>query len=33
VRPDGHVAFRCAGTDLGGATAYLHRWFTARSSS
>jgi hypothetical protein len=27
VRPDGHVAFRCAGTDLNRATAYLERWF------
>jgi 2-polyprenyl-6-methoxyphenol hydroxylase-like FAD-dependent oxidoreductase len=33
VRPDGHVAFRCAGTDLGGVTAYLQRWFTVRSTS
>jgi 2-polyprenyl-6-methoxyphenol hydroxylase-like FAD-dependent oxidoreductase len=34
VRPDGHVAFRCAGTDVGGASAYLARWFPspARSS-
>ena len=31
VRPDGHVAFRCGGTDLGGATEYLSRWFIARS--
>ena len=33
VRPDGHVAFRCAGTNLDGVTAYLHRWFIAHSSS
>jgi hypothetical protein len=33
VRPDGHVAFRCAGTNLGGMTAYLQRWFTVRSTS
>jgi hypothetical protein len=26
VRPDGHVAFRCAGRDLGGLAAYLARW-------
>jgi 2-polyprenyl-6-methoxyphenol hydroxylase-like FAD-dependent oxidoreductase len=31
VRPDGHVAFRCGGTDLTGATQYLDRWFTPRS--
>lgn len=30
VRPDGHVAFRCGGSDLIGATDYLNRWFTAR---
>jgi 2-polyprenyl-6-methoxyphenol hydroxylase-like FAD-dependent oxidoreductase len=27
VRPDGHIAFRCAGTDLSAATAYLETWF------
>ena len=27
VRPDGHVAFRCAGRDLGAVTRYLDRWF------
>ena len=26
VRPDGHIAFRCWGTDLHGATEYLNRW-------
>ena len=26
VRPDGHIAYRCAGTDLDGVTAYLSRW-------
>lgn len=31
VRPDGHVAFRCAGTDLRGAAEYLSRWFPADS--
>lgn len=25
VRPDGHIAFRCAGRDLGGVTMYLDR--------
>lgn len=29
IRPDGHVGFRCAGTDLTGASDYLHHWFTA----
>ncbi|HEX8904777.1 MAG TPA: FAD-dependent monooxygenase [Longimicrobiaceae bacterium] len=28
VRPDGHVAFRCAGRDLAGLEAYLRRWFS-----
>ncbi len=27
VRPDGHVGFRCAGTDLSRATRYLDQWF------
>lgn len=27
VRPDGHVAFRCAGADLRAVTTYLHEWF------
>jgi 2-polyprenyl-6-methoxyphenol hydroxylase-like FAD-dependent oxidoreductase len=27
IRPDGHVAFRCAGTDLAGVGGYLRRWF------
>jgi 2-polyprenyl-6-methoxyphenol hydroxylase-like FAD-dependent oxidoreductase len=31
VRPDGHVGFRCAGTDLAGAIEYLRRWFTSTS--
>ena len=26
VRPDGHVAFRSAGTDLGGLESYLAQW-------
>jgi 2-polyprenyl-6-methoxyphenol hydroxylase-like FAD-dependent oxidoreductase len=29
IRPDGHVAFRSGGTDLGGPAAYLAQWFTA----
>jgi 2-polyprenyl-6-methoxyphenol hydroxylase-like FAD-dependent oxidoreductase len=32
VRPDGHIAFRCLGTDLSGATEYLNRWFGVRFS-
>jgi 2-polyprenyl-6-methoxyphenol hydroxylase-like FAD-dependent oxidoreductase len=28
VRPDGYVAYRCAGLDLAGLEAYLSRWFT-----
>ena len=27
VRPDGHIAFRCAGADLAAATAYLDKWY------
>jgi 2-polyprenyl-6-methoxyphenol hydroxylase-like FAD-dependent oxidoreductase len=27
VRPDGHIAYRSGGTDLGGAERYLTRWF------
>lgn len=27
IRPDGHVGFRCAGTDVDGAREYLERWF------
>lgn len=27
VRPDGYIAFRCAGTDLQGVFDYLTRWF------
>jgi 2-polyprenyl-6-methoxyphenol hydroxylase-like FAD-dependent oxidoreductase len=30
VRPDGYVAYRCAGRDLSGVEAYLARWFIAR---
>src|SRR5262249_8989258 len=26
VRPDGHIAYRSGGTDLGGAARYLARW-------
>jgi len=29
VRPDGHIGYRTAGTDLTGLTRYLHRWLTA----
>jgi hypothetical protein len=31
VRPDGHVGFRCGGTDLTGASEYLHQWLIAAS--
>jgi 2-polyprenyl-6-methoxyphenol hydroxylase-like FAD-dependent oxidoreductase len=27
IRPDGHIAFRCAGTDLASVGDYLRRWF------
>jgi 2-polyprenyl-6-methoxyphenol hydroxylase-like FAD-dependent oxidoreductase len=27
IRPDGHIAFRCGGTDLSSVRAYLERWF------
>jgi hypothetical protein len=30
IRPDGHIAFRCLGSDLSGATEYLNRWFDVR---
>jgi hypothetical protein len=26
IRPDGHVGYRCAGTDLDGLQRYLSRW-------
>jgi 2-polyprenyl-6-methoxyphenol hydroxylase-like FAD-dependent oxidoreductase len=31
VRPDGHIAYRSGGTDLGGAERYLARWFPGAS--
>jgi 2-polyprenyl-6-methoxyphenol hydroxylase-like FAD-dependent oxidoreductase len=31
VRPDGHIAFRCGGTDLAAVTNYLAQWFTPAS--
>ena len=27
IRPDGYIAYRCAGTDLNGVQEYLDRWF------
>jgi hypothetical protein len=30
VRPDGYVAYRCAGRNLAGVEQYLARWFIAR---
>jgi hypothetical protein len=32
VRPDGHIGYRCAGTDLAGAERYLARWFLRSAS-
>jgi hypothetical protein len=29
VRPDGHIGYRCAGTDLDGLRTYLTRWQVA----
>ena len=31
IRPDGHVAFRCGGTDMARVTEYLQHWFTTAS--
>lgn len=31
VRPDGYIAFRCAGTELRALEAYLSRWFSSRT--
>ena len=30
VRPDGHIAYRAAGTDLDGLNVYLDRWLSSR---
>lgn len=30
VRPDGYIAFRCAGSGLGAVVGYLSEWFTPR---
>lgn len=30
VRPDGHIAFRCGGTQVNGVAQYLARWFAER---
>jgi hypothetical protein len=27
IRPDGHIGYRCGGTDLNGLQRYLTRWF------
>jgi hypothetical protein len=32
IRPDGYVAFRCAGTNLDGVERYLGRWFQRRAT-
>ena len=31
IRPDGHIALRCGGTDLSAVTAYLDQWFNPTS--
>jgi len=31
VRPDGYIAYRCAGTDLRAVQQYLSRWFPGAS--
>jgi hypothetical protein len=33
IRPDGHIAFRCSGTDLTAVAACLGQWLTAKSES
>jgi len=33
LRPDGHVGYRCGGTDLRGTERYLARWFPGASSA
>jgi hypothetical protein len=33
VRPDGHIAYRAAGTDLTGLERYLARWTLSRSTT
>jgi len=33
VRPDGYIAYRCAGMDLRGLDGYVSRWFPPRESS
>jgi hypothetical protein len=33
VRPDGHVGYRCGGTDLRGAARYFTRWFPGAHSA
>ena len=33
VRPDGHIGYRCAGTDLHGVSEYLARWLPSRTST
>jgi hypothetical protein len=30
IRPDGHVAFRCAGRDLNPTIGYLRHWFVTQ---
>jgi hypothetical protein len=33
VRPDGYVAYRCAGAELEGVTRYLAAWFSPAAPS
>lgn len=31
IRPDGHIAYRCAGSDLRGVAGYLDRWLPSQA--
>jgi hypothetical protein len=33
IRPDGHVGYRAAGTDLDGLQQYLNRWLPRPSAA
>jgi hypothetical protein len=33
IRPDGHIGYRCGGTDLRGLERYLARWLLAPEAS
>jgi hypothetical protein len=32
IRPDGHIGYRCGGTDLNGLRNYLTRWLPTTTS-